>query len=184
VPRALSKSLARVGISKPVAHSRNASATGGLPTVLLPWNLGSYEPMNNFHPLFRKWVQAQTSVRFVRPPWAKELCQSPRYREDCSNTQYLEHGFGRVFEFEKQENSSVSRNLFLAADYLLLPNFIIRYHSLLRRGHFSFIVSRYLRFLCRWVFRVRNLTASSYQTFCRSIERYSNRTTAWGFFHT
>jgi glycosyltransferase involved in cell wall biosynthesis len=101
VPRALSKSLARVGISKPVAHSRNASATGGLPTVLLPWNLGSYEPMNNFHPLFRKWVQAQTSVRFVRPPWAKELCQSPRYREDCSNTQYLEHGFGRVFEFEK-----------------------------------------------------------------------------------
>jgi len=59
VPRALSKSLARVGISKPVAHSRNASATGGLPTVLLPWNLGSYEPMNNFHPLFRKWVQAQ-----------------------------------------------------------------------------------------------------------------------------
>src|SRR5947207_5807518 len=57
--------------------------------------------MHNFHPLFRKWVQAQTSVRFVRPPWAKELCQSPRYREDCSNTQYLEHGFGRVFEFEK-----------------------------------------------------------------------------------
>lgn len=48
MPRALSKSLARVGISKPVAHSRNASATGGLPTVLLPWNLGSYEPMNNF----------------------------------------------------------------------------------------------------------------------------------------
>ena len=101
VRRAVSKGLASVGVSKPVAQSRNASATGGLPTVLLPWNLGSYEPMNNFHPLFRKWVETQTSVRFVRPPWAKELCQSPRYREDCSNTQYLEHGFGRVFEFEK-----------------------------------------------------------------------------------
>src|SRR5256885_5911859 len=89
------------GTRKPVAQSRNASATGGLPTVLLPWNLGSYEPMNNFHPLFRKWVETQTSVRFVRPPWAKELRQSPRYREDSSNTQYLEHGFGRVFELEK-----------------------------------------------------------------------------------
>src|SRR6266403_1785784 len=91
-------------------------------------------------------------------------------------------GLGEFSNLKKHENSSVSRNLFLAADYLLLPNFIIRYHSLLRRGHFSFIVSRYLRFLCRWVFRVRNLTASSYQTFCRSIERYSNRTTAWEFF--
>src|SRR5258708_34795619 len=91
-------------------------------------------------------------------------------------------GLEEFSNLKKQENSSVSRNLFLAAYYLLLPNFIIRYHSLLRRGHFSFIVSRYLRFLCRWVFWVRNLPASSYQTFCRSIERYANRTSPWGFF--
>src|SRR6476469_9242830 len=91
-------------------------------------------------------------------------------------------GLEEFSNLKKQENFSVSRNLFLAADYLLLLNFIIRYHSLLRRGHFSFIVSRYLRFLCRWVFRVRNLRASSYQTFCRSIERYSNRLLLGDFF--
>ena len=46
-------------------------------------------------------------------------------------------GLEEFSNLKKQESSSVSRNLFLAADYLLLPNLIIRYHSLLRRGHFA-----------------------------------------------
>src|SRR5207237_4908388 len=47
-------------------------------------------------------------------------------------------GLEEFSNLKKQENSSVSRNLFLAADYLLLPNFIIRYHSLLRSRPFFF----------------------------------------------
>jgi glycosyltransferase involved in cell wall biosynthesis len=123
VRHAVSKSLTRLGESNPVAQSRNASATGDLPTVLLPWNLGSYEPMNNFHPLFRKWVQAQTTIRFVRPPWAKDLRRRPRYRNNSSNTQYLEHGFGRVFEFAKAreffsvEEFIFSSRLYAAAEF-------------------------------------------------------------------
>jgi hypothetical protein len=88
-------------MSQRVAHSRNAGAFGELPTVLLPWNLGSYEPMNNFHPLFRKWIQTQNGVRFVRPPWASELSHSPRCSEDFGITHGLEHGFGKIFQFEK-----------------------------------------------------------------------------------
>src|SRR5438874_13831914 len=114
----------------------------------------------------------QTSVRFVRPPWAKELCQSPRYREDCSNTQYLEHGFGRVFEFEK------AREFFSIQEFIFSSRLsaAAEFHHTIpfttaKRPFFFHCESR---FLCRWVFRVRNLTASSYQTFCRSIERYSN----------
>jgi glycosyltransferase involved in cell wall biosynthesis len=100
-PRLIGKSLPRPGMSQRVAHSRNAGAFGELPTVLLPWNLGSYEPMNNFHPLFRKWIQTQNGVRFVRPPWASELSHSPRCSEDFGITHGLEHGFGKIFQFEK-----------------------------------------------------------------------------------
>lgn len=94
-------SLPRAGVSKRVAQSRNAAVCGEVPTVLLPWNLGSYEPMNNFHPLFRKWIQTQNDVRFVRPPWANELRHSPRYSEDSGSAHGLKRGFGEIFQFEK-----------------------------------------------------------------------------------
>jgi len=88
-------------VSKPVARSSNVAAVGDLPMVLLPWNLGSYEPMNNFHPVLRKWVETQTGVRFVRPPWARELNQSPRWKEDSRSDHALDRGWGRIFQFKK-----------------------------------------------------------------------------------
>ena len=113
VQRAGSKSLPRRAVSKRVAQSRNAAVTGELPTVLLPWNLGSYEPMNNFHPLFRKWIQTQNGVRFVRPPWANELRHSPRYSEDSGTTHGLKRGFGEIFQFEQaHEFFSIEEFLF------------------------------------------------------------------------
>src|SRR5579859_8152717 len=62
--------------------------------VLLPWNLGSYQAMNGFHPLLRDWLALQANVDLIRPDWGHELAAPIGLEADEAA---LEHGLGPIF---------------------------------------------------------------------------------------